>query len=172
MRVSSRSTVALLAFAAGCGGVELRGARAVATGDEPGGRVLGTWVPSDCRDARGAASERATRVFLVKPTSGAPVLVEVRDGYDSLVVENAFTHKRERVFQVVAETDAAVLYLHDFRVPVAGTGPGRMATATRWREVERPDGGFRAYLESPLMTCTLAPQTEAEPATAAAPGED
>jgi len=164
-----RIALGLCALAAGCGGPQLRGGRSVATGDEPGGQVLGSWVPSDCRDARGGVSGRPTRLFLVQPVSGAPVLVEVRDGYDSVVVENSFAEKQLRIFQLVAETDDGVLYLHDFRVPATGTGSGRMAAAIRWREVERSDGRFQAYPEGPLVTCTLAPQVEADPAAAAVP---
>jgi hypothetical protein len=164
-----RTAICLCALATACGGEELRGGHTVATGDEPGGQVLGSWVPSECRDARGGVSGRPTRVFLVQPVSGSPVLVEVRDGYDSVVVENSFAENQQRVFQLVAETDSGVIYLHDFRVPATGAGPGRMAAAARWREVERSDGRFQAYPEAPLVTCTLAPQLESEPAAAPAP---
>jgi hypothetical protein len=108
-------------------------------------------------------------LFLVQPVSGAPVLVEVRDGYDSVVVENSFAENQQRIFQLVAETDSGVVYLHDFRVPATGAGRGRMAATIRWREVERSEGGFQAYPEAPLLTCTLAPEVEGQPAAAAAP---
>jgi hypothetical protein len=155
--VVSLSTIA-------CGGVELRGARAVARGDEPGGRVLGMWVPGACRDAGGGPAERPSRVFVVQPASGPALLVEVREGHDSVVVENTFDDRGARVFQLVLRGEDERLFLHDFRLPAVGAAPGRVAVATYWHEVERPGGGFRAYLKAVDVTCELAPEAADESA--------
>jgi hypothetical protein len=130
----------------------------VPRGDEPNGRVVGTWLSRDCHDATGAPAERPSRLFLIAVGSSRGeqlVLVETRRGYDSLRLDEPFEERGQRVFQMVSESADGRPWLSDFRLPLAGDGPGRLAAADRWREVDRAEGGFRAYVERVRLSCRL-----------------
>jgi hypothetical protein len=156
----------VLAFAGlvatACNGTSFRGATPVPRGDEPHGRVVGRWLCRDCRDATGAPAERPSRLFLIAVGSSRGeqlVLVETRRGYDSLRFDEPFEERGERVFQMVSESADGRPWLSDFRLPLAGDGPGRLAAADRWREVDRAGGGFRAHVERVRLSCRLQPVT-------------
>ena len=153
----------LAVVCASCGGSpQLRGGSTLAAGSASSGVAIDAWAPKDCRDAKGASAERASRIELVKLPGGARVLVEQRQGYDSLVVRNSFVEGAEVVYQVIIKPADGQLALHEFRLPNAG-GKGRLSVARRWRQVESSEHRFRGYVESPVVTCSLEPQ--ARPST-------
>ncbi len=165
-----------------CASPSVRGARSVPPGQEPPGNVATSYVPSDCRDAQGAAvsGPESSRIFLVKDTAGVVTLVESRTGADSLVVHNAFEDGPEAVYQAVVKGPDGRATLRDYRVP-RNMGPkGRMAVAVVWNEARGPRGSFRATFDAPAVTCALssdatpqppapAPAAATVPAPAAAP---
>jgi hypothetical protein len=144
-------------FASACDSARIAGGRVVANGAAPAGTVTGSWVPFDCRDAHGApfASEGAA-IELVRTLDGRFVLVEARPPDDSFVVTNSFVRGQERVFQLALKSGSSAPYLREYRVPVAGKGPGRLAVVARkWDSRETPDGFVAWYATAPAVTCAL-----------------
>jgi hypothetical protein len=138
-----------------CAAPLIRGGAAVAAGQEPAGEVVVAYAPIGCRDYSGAAAEWNGRLFLVQDSTGQQVLVEVRGGYDSLVIRNRFVDQADLVFQVALERT-----LREIRVPASGPGLGRMVVSRTWSERELADGGFRAEPHDAVLTCTLEPHPQ------------
>jgi hypothetical protein len=134
-----------------CGDPLIRGGGAVKAGQEPQGMPLGAYQPSRCVDGSGVQAAYHATLHVIRSPEGRQVLVEHRDGYDSLVVRNGWREGHEYVYQVALRWT-----LHEIRVPVAPGASGRMTVARRWEEQERPEGGFRASLRDAVLTCTLA----------------
>lgn len=139
-----------------CGGsAEIVGGSALRPGNVPRGRAVAEYVPRDCRDAAGAPAERASRVIVIEIAGGRRVLVELRKGFASLVVENSFSEAGSQVFQAVVEAGSGDAVVHDFRLPANPAASGSVSAASRWKQVKRPEGGFRAYLERAALVCRL-----------------
>jgi hypothetical protein len=151
-----------------CNSARIAGGRVVESGTEPAGLAAGAWTPSDCRDARGEPSAFGAGVVEVKRLSdGRFVLVETRPDYDSLVVHNSFVRGRERVFQLALKTSGSAPYLREYRLPVSGSGPGRLVIAARhWNSRDTADGFVAWYEAKPAVTCTLHDSAGGTPAPA------
>jgi hypothetical protein len=147
-----------------CAAPLIRGGVAVPAGQEPVGDVVLAYAPIGCVDYSGAAAKWNARLFLVEELAGRQVLVEVRGGYDSLVIRNRFVDQADVVFQVALEDT-----LREIRVPASGGGRGRMIIARTWSERDLPDGGFWAVPRDAVLTCTLDPGPEPSAAGQAPP---
>ena len=148
--------VAPLVFGA-CDSARIAGGKVVASGVEPTGSVAGVWKSSDCRDARGEPSSfGAGAVKLLRRPDGRLVILETRSAYDSLVVTNSFVRGQERIFQLALKSAASAPYLREYRVPVSGTGPGRLVIVARqWDSRDTADGFVAWYAAKPAVTCAL-----------------
>jgi hypothetical protein len=144
-------------FASACDSARVAGGRVVANGVAPAGTVAGSWSPFDCRDARGDpfASER-TAIELLRTPDGRFVLVEARPPDDSFVVTNSFVRGQERVFQLALKSASNAPYLREYRLPLVGTGPGRLVVVGRQWDSRDTDDGFVAwYAAKPAFSCAL-----------------
>jgi len=158
--VKARGAAVLLLALSGsaCAGApEVRGGSALGAGAAPEGRRSASYTSADCRDSRGGPALRPSRVVVLEGSDGRRVVVEERPGTESLVVENSFSEGPATVFQAVIEASHGPYRVHEFWVPADPAASGRVRTASRWRELELPSGAFRAYLERPELSCTLAP---------------
>jgi hypothetical protein len=147
----------LALVASGCNSARIAGGRVVASGTEPAGVVAGAWTASDCRDASDKPSAfGAVSVEVRRLSDGRLVLVERRPDYDSIVVDNSFVRGQERVFQLALKSAASAPYLLEYRVPVSGSGQGRLVVAARrWDSRETDDGFVAWYAAKPAVACTL-----------------
>lgn len=164
---------AALSLSLACGVTQMRGGHVVPRGEEPRGRVLLHYEPVGCVDRAGqrTASELGN-VWLVRVEGGADVLVSTRPGYDSVVIDNEFVAGGERVFQLSIEGGPDRDVLLDYRLPVVGEGPGRVAVVRKWREVRGEQPAIRAHFVYPAVVCRLDPApVEETPAREVAPRE-
>ena len=156
----SRAWVVLIGVAAvatSCKSLRIRGGDTVPAGAEPKGKVLGSYVPTDCKDAKGTAVPGASssRLFYVEVRGGRRLLVDAKRGHDSIVIDNSFVDAAEHVFQVILKNRDGRMMLRDYRVPRDAGPTGRMAVAQRWKESSTKEGSFRGDFDAPLMTCSL-----------------
>ena len=148
-----------LSLAGGCSSAKVAGGTTVPIGDEPAGSLLGTWLPSSCRDARGApvAHLKGAVVRLVRQSDGRVVLVEMRPAYDSLVVTNSFIRDRDLVFQLALKSSSSAPYLREYRLP-AGNAPGRFVIVAWDWDARETEHGFEASYKRPVVDCALVPE--------------
>jgi len=147
-----------------CSGASIRGGQIARVGREPTGQLIGAYATDGCSDARKAPAAYASSVSVVKEASGEMLLIERRPRYDSIVITNFFIESAELVFQVQTKRAGGPSVLHDFRLPIHKTGPGRMALATSWREKRFEADRFRAYFDVPALSCRLVPAPSLRPA--------
>lgn len=147
---------------------EIVGGSAISPGNVPEGRAVAEYELRDCRDAAGAPAARVSRVLVIEKAGGKRVLVELRKGYPSLVVENSFNEGGSQVFQAAIEAGSGDVVVHDFRLPVHAGAPGRVSAAPRWKQVKLPNDGFHAYLEAPALVCQLVARASVATSGAAA----
>ncbi|HEX3596810.1 MAG TPA: hypothetical protein VHU80_16990 [Polyangiaceae bacterium] len=153
-----RVAVVLAALCCSCGSARIAGGAQVAPGSEPAGAVIALFNVTRCEDANGGrVPEPEARVSMVKMPDSRLVLVERRPGYDSLVVDNGWNEGTMRVFQLALKRSSSRPYVREYRLPVSGSGYGRMVITDRvrtWRDAEH---GFRASYVTPSLSCDLAP---------------
>lgn len=154
-----------LALGAGCGGPSLRGAIPIEDSREFAGAARAELVPKNCRDGRGAPTEPpALRVQRVLLSDGREALLELRPGYDAVLITNAHDDARGRVFQYVSDDGHQGKILHVLRMTPTLPGPRLELTDS----FEAPGSGadFRATTQRPTLGCDLAlPAPVAEPAS-------
>ncbi len=137
----------------GCASSQVRGGEVLRPGHVPVGQQLVEFRPEGCRDARGAKAPWASSVRLIREPSGRDVLVELRQGYPSLMVKNAFSDGPERVYQVVVGPAGDKELLHEFRLPAAPGARGRVSVG-HLRDATG-DQTFRARAEDVIASCSL-----------------
>ncbi len=153
-----RVAAAVAPLLLGCGTTQMRGGYVVPRGEEPRGRVLLHYEPVGCVDRAGQRTvSELGHVWLVRVAEGADVLVTTRPGYDSVVIDNELVAGGERVFQLSIDAGPDRDVLLDYRLPVIGEGPGRVAVARRWRELRGEQPAVRAYFRYPALVCRLEP---------------
>jgi hypothetical protein len=142
------------ALCLGCAGPSLRGALALEDSRDFARAARAELVPSDCRDARGApADPPALRVQRVALADGGEALLELRPGYDAVVVTNAHDQARGRVFQYVSNDGRSGQLLHTLLLtPVV---PGPRLTLSDVFSLEGSGAAFRATSERPILSCDL-----------------
>ncbi|HMJ12839.1 MAG TPA: hypothetical protein VK524_15560 [Polyangiaceae bacterium] len=136
-----------------CSSPSIRGAQIARSSAEPAGRLEAEYSARGCKDARGGSAELELSVRLVEFQPGHWVLVLRRQGYDSLVISNAFEQGGEWVFQ--AQSDASDPLLYDVRLRAPNWQGGRLAYAREFREQRGEEDHFQAYFDAPVLVCGL-----------------
>lgn len=163
----------LLLLCVGCARASLRGAVAIEDSRALAGSAREQLVPSDCRDLRNAPAEPpALRIQRVVLSDGREALLELRAGYDTVVVMNAHDEARGRVFQYVSDDGGHGKILHTLLITPTVPGP-RMQLADSF-ELQGSEAEFRASARQSILSCALisseppraaATRTAAEPPT-------
>jgi hypothetical protein len=160
MRARLVLACALGAALSACSAARVAGGSLVRPGTEPHGEALGRWKMDDCRDARGAMLPRIdATVSLVGTRDGRVVLLEARQGFDTIVVRNAVAAESERVFQLALKSSSSEPFVREYRLPKAGAGPGHFAImkdVPAWQD-HAPGGGFVARRGTVALECALVP---------------
>ncbi len=117
--------------------------------------MLGDYRVRACKDSRGAPAELSLSAHLVAFSPDAPALIVRRPGYDSLIVQNAFTQDEEWVFQAQSRATSGEPLLFDVRLRAPDWQSGRLAYARDFRERRLERGRFQAYFDRPVLACSL-----------------
>lgn len=135
-----------------CTSAPFRGGYARPEGRLTGTRTIQRFVPGACVDGRGRAySARFTALDLLETRAGRPLLLEHRQGYDLLVVDNAHLDGAFLVFEVIIDGER----LRRYRIPLAA-GLGQLELGREFSVVSQGTG-FRARLAAAHLTCPLVP---------------
>jgi len=153
-RVGALLTVAC---ALSCSSSPFRGGYALRDAPIARSKTLSTFVPGACQDAAHAdiAADFAS-VDLIETSTGRPLLLEHRPGYELLVAQNFFDDGPFLVFEVLAKSDNL---LRRWRVPrtPSATGSLDVGRVLRLHDAAKGDG-FQAGLASTRMSCSLVPK--------------
>jgi hypothetical protein len=154
-----RAAAALLTIAGSlaCSASPFRGGYALREAPIAHTKTLSTFVPGACQDAGHAdVSPDFASVDLVETSTGRPLLLEHRPGYELLVAQNFFDDGPFLVFEVVAKSDNL---LRKWRVPrtPSATGSLDVGRALTLQEAEKGDD-FQAGLASTRLACSLVPK--------------
>jgi hypothetical protein len=149
------SLIAVAVAAVACSSPSIHGAATARSNAEPAGRVVADYGVRACRDARGAPAELSLSVHLVEFSPDAVALIVRRPGYDSLVVQNAFTQGHEWVFQAQSRASSGEPLLFDARLRAPDWQSGRLAYAREFRERRLERERFQAYFDRPVVACSL-----------------
>lgn len=143
-----------LTLGTACGGPSLRGAIAIEDGRDFAGAARAELIPSNCRDGRGSPAEApALRVQRVLLSDGREALLELRPGYDAIVVTNGHDDARGRVFQYISDDGRHRKILHVLSMTPTVPGP-RLALVDSF-QAAGSDAEFRATFGQPLLACDL-----------------
>lgn len=117
MRRAVSSVCAAIASAlslVSCGGTQLRGGSVVAADHEWLARPRIRFVPAGCRDGRGqpAAAPELELQWLALG-DGRKVWVQARNGYDAVIVSNAFRRASGVVWQLIVRDQRGPARLHE-----------------------------------------------------------
>ncbi len=124
------------------------------------GVAVGRFRLKACRDARGLELPLGdARVALVRTIDGKLVLVDRREGYDSIVVDNSWRQAGEQVFQLALKSASSAPYVREYRLPLAG-GPGRFAIVKDVRAWADRGSRFWARYTKAALECELLPEEE------------
>lgn len=141
----------------GCGGAELEGARAVAATELPRGKPLARYTPKNCKNARGeAARAPLSAVERLALEQGGEALVEIRQGFDSIVVTKPRADGKDWVFRFTTDDGSGPPILHELRVPRAPHGPGSLRLSD---DFEGAVGEDTARVKIAVLVCTLVPES-------------
>ena len=154
----TRAAAALLMLCAlGCSGSPFRGGYALREAPIARSKTLSTFVPGACQDAaRADIVADFASVDLVETSTGRPLLLEHRPGYELLVAQNFFDDGSFLVFEVLVKGDNL---LRKWRVPrtPSATGSLDVGRVLTLQEAAKGDG-FRAGLASTRFSCSLVPK--------------
>jgi hypothetical protein len=155
----SRSAAALLAVACalGCSGSPFRGGFALRDAPIAHSKTLSTFLPGACQDAVHAdINADFASVDLVETSTGRPLLLEHRPGYELLVAQNFFDDGPFLVFEVLDKGDNL---LRKWRVPrtASATGSVDVGRVLTLHDAAKGDA-FQAGLASTRMSCSLVPK--------------
>ena len=142
------------ALCLGCSGPSLRGAVPLEDSRDFGRAARAELVPSDCKNSRGEpADPPALRVQRVALEGGGEALLELRPGYDSLLVTNAHDEARGRVFQYVSDDGRRGKLLHTLLLTPMVPGP-RLELSDSF-SAEGSGAEFRATSQRSILSCAL-----------------
>jgi hypothetical protein len=151
----------------GCGGPSLRGAVPIEDARDFAQAASAELVPSECRDGRGApARPPALRVQRVALADAREALLELRPGYDGVVVTNGYDEARGRVFQYVSDDGKQPKLLHTLLLTPTVPGPKLEISDSFTLQGSADD--FRGTSRTSLLECALVP-AGAVPAAREAP---
>lgn len=146
------SGIACLVGSIACGGSPFRGGYTVPEAALADTRTLAHFVPGRCEDAaRAEHTPRFSSVDLIE-TSNGPLLLEHRQGYELLVVENFHDDGAFRVFELALPGHR----VRRWSVPRFAGGTGTLQIGRELTEVRHGER-FVAGLASSHLTCTLEP---------------
>ena len=146
-----------VACALSCSSSPFRGGYALRDGPIAHSSTLSTFLPGACQDAAHAdVSADFASLDLIETSTGRPLLLEHRPGYELLVAENFFDDGPFLVFEVLAKSDNL---LRKWRVPrtPSATGSLDVGRVLRLNNAAKGDG-FQAGLASTRMSCSLVPK--------------
>ena len=152
---------ALGGLLAGCSGPALQGADAVLVNELPRGTPVARYTPANCKNARGEPAPAP--VMAVERRSlarGREILIELRPGYDAIVVTNAERQGSDSVFRFTSDDDSGPAVLHELRVPVEPAAAGRLRLSDDF-EGELGDRASQPRVKTAVLDCTLVPSREA-----------
>lgn len=137
-------------------------------GKEPSGVTLARYTVGKCRDEAGHLHPSShAEVRLLREVDGKVVLVDAREAYDVVVVENVKSVGGERIFDLELKSAESAPYLREYRVPETGSGPGRFVVTDRFSD-ERVGSSFVVAYRRASLDCELDhrgnPETNAAPA--------
>jgi hypothetical protein len=150
--------VALLVVGVGlaaCSSPSIKGAQSARASAEPAGRVTAQYAARGCVDAGGAPADVTLTLALVEFPTEHWALIVRRPGYDSLVIDNAFSQNGEWVFQAQSRPASGKPVLFDVRLRAPDWERGRLAYARQFRERRLPADQFQAYFDAPVLRCSL-----------------
>jgi hypothetical protein len=141
-----------------CSGSPVHGGHIQAETPLHGGKVLLSFIPGHCEDARHVEHPaRFSGVDLVETESGRIVLFEHRQGHDLLVAENFHSEGSFWVFEVVVDGD----HVRRWRIPRSPSGTGSLDVGRELSEVAHGER-FEAGLASSRASCSLVPKQSAK----------
>lgn len=148
--------VGTVALVAGCGSsASVEGGFTTSPRKEPAGAVTAKYRVSGCRDAADFPNPSpGTAVRVVRDRDGHSVLLESKEGSDTLVVKNDFPRDSRRIYQAVLERKSGRRTLREYRIPERG--PGELVLARDFSVTDR-EGGFEATYHAAALTCALEP---------------
>jgi hypothetical protein len=161
---------ALLAVACvlGCSSSPFRGGYALREAPIAHSKTLSTFVPGTCQDAAHAdVVPDFASLDLIETSTGRPLLLEHRPGYELLVAENFFDEGPFLVFEVLEKGDSLVRRWRVPRTPSA-TGSLDVGRVLRLRDAAK-GAGFQAGLASTRMSCSLVPKASDLPVSSTNP---
>lgn len=151
---------ALLACACclSCSSAPFRGGYARPEGSILGSHSVLRFIPGHCEDAaHRELPPRFDALDLLETQTGRSFLVEHRQGYEMLVIENVHDEGSTRVFELVI--DGA--HLRRYRIP-RSSGIGQLEAGRELGEIAHGQG-FRAGLASIRASCSLVPKASVLP---------
>lgn len=142
------------ACALACSGSPFRGGYARAEAPLGDSKVLFSFIPGHCEDARHIEhTPRFSAVDIVETQSGRVVLFEHRQGHDSLVVENRHDEGSYWVFELVLAGD----HVRRWRIPRSASHAGSLEVGRELGEHAHGER-FEASLASSRASCSLVPK--------------
>jgi hypothetical protein len=149
-----KSVKALPALVLACASPGLRGATSVDPESEPRFPATATLRTASCRDESGNDTPGVALEFgLVEPTSGPKLLLERRQGHDSVVIQNVYDDAGAHVFAYVSNDARHPGVLHRVRLS-ADASAGELAVSRVFRTHDTPQG-FRVDAERVVLRCAL-----------------
>ncbi|HEY3665838.1 MAG TPA: hypothetical protein VGL19_07560 [Polyangiaceae bacterium] len=153
----SRGALFLLTCALACSSSPFRGGYALRDTALPGTKTLSAFVPGACQDAAHAdMAPDFSSLELVETSTGRPLLLEHRPGYELLVAQNFFDDGPFLVFELIIKSDNLLRRWRIPRTPSA-TGSLEIGRVLSLSEARTGDG-FEAGLASTRLECSLVPK--------------
>jgi hypothetical protein len=151
------SALLMVACALSCSASPFRGGYTLRDAPLVGTKTLSTFVPGACQDAAHAdITPDFVSVDLVETSTGRPLLLEHRPGYELLVAQNFFDDGPFWVFEVVVKNDNL---LRKWRVPRTPSATGSLDVGRVLTRGDAAKGnGFQAGLASTRLACSLVPK--------------
>ncbi len=138
-----------------CSSAKIAGGHTVMPGNEHSGVTLARYTVGKCRDAAGRLHPSSgAEVRLLREVDGKVVLVDARDAYDVIVVENVKSVRGERIFDLELKSAESAPYLREYRLPETGTGPGRFFIIDRFTD-KRVGSSFVVAYRRFALDCEL-----------------
>ncbi|HTU60097.1 MAG TPA: hypothetical protein VMF89_16710, partial [Polyangiales bacterium] len=105
-----------------------------------------------CRDAAGKPATYAAKLAYVKQLNGAELLIERRDGFDSVVIDNVHSSAQGRTFVYLSDAGARGKLAHRFEL--GADNVGKLEVGSRF-SVNDMANGFSVQLTNVVLHCDL-----------------
>jgi len=147
--------VALLSAGCGllaCSGYLLRGASTVNPYSEPVAQQTLELRAEGCRDAIGKPASYSARLAFVQQLNGAELLIERRDGFDSVVIDNVHSTEQGRTFVYLSDAGSRGKLAHRFEL--GRDNVGKLEVANQFSVTDMANG-FSVKLDHVVLRCEL-----------------